>query len=277
MYTLLDRALTHLPGKTREAIELYYLAELPQREAALRLGLTIHALEERLYRARRQLRQLLNGELRSEAESFGLQVDQDSTAGWRQTRELCRSCGRHYQRGMLESHANGLGFLQTRCPACSALYGNTNTSGWMPELYGLHSFRPALKRISMHMRSFMPQTLAAGTYACQACGKLAKLRTVAPGEQYGRFIAHNNCELALECPACGEIESMWALGAIFWSHSDPNVFAERYPRWIAEREVVLEYANQPALRFCLLDPASNARLIIIAHYPTLQVLATFWE
>lgn len=277
MQVLLDRALTHLPNKTREAIELYYLAELPQREAALRLGLTIHALETRLYRARRQLRQLLNSELRSEAEAFGLQVAQDTTVGWRQTRELCRNCGCHYQLGMLEARPDGHGFLQTRCPSCCTLWGNTNTSGWMPELYGLHSFRPAFKRLGTHMRSFMPQALVAGTYACHACGKLAKLRAVAPGEQYGQFIAHNNYELVLECPACGEIQSMWALGAIFWSHPDLNAFVERYPRWIAEREVMLEYANQPALRFRLLDSASNAQFSIIAHYSTLQVLATFQE
>lgn len=128
MQVLLDRALAHLPSQTRKAVELYYLAEVPQREAALRLGLTIHALEERLYRARRQLRQLLNTELRSEAESFGLQVDQENAASWRETRELCRNCGHHRQRGLIESR-DGLGFLQTRCPACSAIYGNTSTSG----------------------------------------------------------------------------------------------------------------------------------------------------
>ena len=56
MAALLDRALAYLPGETRELIELCYLAELPQREAAERLQLTIGALDLRLHRARRLLR-----------------------------------------------------------------------------------------------------------------------------------------------------------------------------------------------------------------------------
>lgn len=53
--SLLERALGELSGKAREVVELCYLVELPQREAALRLGLTISALEARLHRARRQI------------------------------------------------------------------------------------------------------------------------------------------------------------------------------------------------------------------------------
>ncbi|HVB22212.1 MAG TPA: RNA polymerase sigma factor [Ktedonobacteraceae bacterium] len=69
---LLDRAMSHLPGDTRALLEMCYLAELPQREAAMQLGLTIGALELRLHRARKQLRQVLSGTLRADAESFGL-------------------------------------------------------------------------------------------------------------------------------------------------------------------------------------------------------------
>src|SRR6185312_2806871 len=43
MMLLLDRALGYLPDSTRKAVELHYLSELPQREAALQLGMTIHA------------------------------------------------------------------------------------------------------------------------------------------------------------------------------------------------------------------------------------------
>src|SRR5262249_11459258 len=65
--TLLDHALGYLPKSARELVELCYLAEVPQREVALRLGLTIGALEARLHRARRQLRQVLGGALRAES------------------------------------------------------------------------------------------------------------------------------------------------------------------------------------------------------------------
>jgi RNA polymerase sigma factor (sigma-70 family) len=69
---LLDRALGSLSRNAREVVELCYLVELPQREVALQLGLSISALEGRLHRARHQLRQLLNGPLHADAEALGL-------------------------------------------------------------------------------------------------------------------------------------------------------------------------------------------------------------
>jgi len=56
--TLLERAMSYLPPTTRQALELHYLTEIPQSETARQLGMTINALEVRLHRARRQLRQV---------------------------------------------------------------------------------------------------------------------------------------------------------------------------------------------------------------------------
>src|SRR5437667_10071777 len=92
---LLDRAMGYLPVATRKALELHYLAEMPQREVALQLGMTINALEVKLHRARRQLRQVLHSELRVEAESFGLTLENETAAqGWRETSLWCFVCGR---------------------------------------------------------------------------------------------------------------------------------------------------------------------------------------
>jgi len=96
---LLDHALGYLPNETRKLIELCYFAEMPQREAALHLGMTISALESRLYRARRQLHEVLSGDLRGEAEAFGLAMGGETASGWRETREWCMLCGRHRLRG----------------------------------------------------------------------------------------------------------------------------------------------------------------------------------
>ena len=106
---LLDRALGYLTPDMRKALEMCYLAELPQREAAQRLGLTINTLEVRLHRARRQLFQILNRELRADAREFGLAVDQDTEAktGWSETRLWCIFCGRHRFRGILEPLPDG--------------------------------------------------------------------------------------------------------------------------------------------------------------------------
>ncbi len=75
MALLVDRAVGSLSGSAREVVELCYLLEVPQREAAARLGFSVSALEARLHRGRHQLRQALNGPLRAEAEVLGLALD----------------------------------------------------------------------------------------------------------------------------------------------------------------------------------------------------------
>ncbi len=277
MALLLDRALGYLPASTRKAVELHYLLELPQREAALQLGMTIHALEERLHRARRQLRQLLNNELRSDAELFGLALDAESNEGWRTSREWCSFCGHHRLLGKLESR-EGYGNLLMHCPSCSRMYGDCNINRHQPYLYGLHSFKPALKRVREAMQSWMPQAIADGTYPCHACGKPVKLRLILPNEPYaGVFFLHPEHVLALICPFCGVCSSMWAGNATLWFNPVSRAFQEQHPRSIIGPEIMTEYANQPALRFCLIDVTSNARIIIFAHARTLQVLAAFQE
>src|SRR5215469_4768136 len=91
---LLDRALGHLSASAREVIELCYLAEMPQREVAQRLDMSLGALEVKLHRARRQLRQVLYGELRDDAQAFGLLIDEDEALGWQETRQWCWVCGK---------------------------------------------------------------------------------------------------------------------------------------------------------------------------------------
>lgn len=144
---LLDRALSHLSAGARELIELCYLAELPQREVAERLEMSLGALELKLHRARRHLRQVLSGALRDDAEAFGLLVYQDEALGWRETRRWCLLCGKHRLRGTFERRPSGVVALRLRCPDCSARYGiDVVNSGELLSLAGLQSFLPTIKR-----------------------------------------------------------------------------------------------------------------------------------
>jgi RNA polymerase sigma factor (sigma-70 family) len=278
MQVMLDHALGYLPDSTRQAVELCYLAELPQREAALRLGMTIHALEERLYRARRQLRQLLNNELRTDAASFGLIQDQGAVSGTRETRIWCPFCAQHRQLGILESRPDGTGYLRTWCPSC-CMRPDINLCTHK-EMYGLRAFRPALKRLDLLQKSSLPQALVDGHYPCERCGQMAKPRLVKPFEPFGPYrdgCSHPHHILALECSYCGHASSTWACGFSGWFHPALKVFIEQHPRWIMEPESVTEYSNHPALRSSLRDVTSNARLIVFSHYETLQPLAIFQE
>src|SRR5579885_1659031 len=146
--SLLDRALGHLPQSARQALILHYLEEVPQREAALRLGLTISALEARLHRARRQLRQILSGPLREEAEALGLSLDGELAQGWRETRIWCQVCGRRRLHGLFIPQPDGGVNLHLECPDCSRIHcwGKIHSMG-LVDLGSLRSFRPAWKRI----------------------------------------------------------------------------------------------------------------------------------
>jgi DNA-directed RNA polymerase specialized sigma24 family protein len=93
--TLLDRAMAHLSPGTHTLLELCYLAEIPPREVALCMGLTIGALELRLYHVCQQRRQVLNGALRTDAPRFGLALDSIENQEWRETRQWYQLCGTH--------------------------------------------------------------------------------------------------------------------------------------------------------------------------------------
>jgi RNA polymerase sigma-70 factor (ECF subfamily) len=151
--TLLDHAMEYLSPDARKLLAMCYLAEIPQREAALQLGLTIGALELRLHRARKQLRQVLNGALHADAESFGLALDPVQVQGWRETRQWCWLCGKHRMIGLFETLPNGRVALRLRCPACFNRYGfDVINSGGLLSMEGLSSFRPAIKRLYQKIR-----------------------------------------------------------------------------------------------------------------------------
>lgn len=269
--SLLDRALGYLPGTTRQALEMRYLEELSQREVAQRLGLTIKALEVRLVRARRQLRQVLSTDLRTEAEDFGLALDQEAAAGWRETRIWRMFCARGYLQGVLEPLPDGRVNLRMRCLTCNHEWIK---SGGMIELYGLKSFRPAWNRVlqvsTKHWIS-MPHR-----QECPYCRKPAEVRLLKSGEFLPWLVSYEGLRFVMECSSCDAQNSYYVGGAI-WQHPVAQQFMTQHPRWINEPELLVEYADQPAFRVCLTDITSAARLIMLLHVQTMQVLAIHHE
>ncbi len=278
--TLLDRALGYLSAPAREAVELCYLAELPQREAAQQLGLTTAALEARLHRARRQLRQVLSGELRAQAEGFGLTLNADDearAAGWSETRLWCLSCGQHRLRGAFEPMAAGQVNLHLRCPGCAH---EVNSYGHVP-LQGMRAFRPAYKRVMHYARSYFLPGLTNGWLACEACGTPQPLRLVGADEALGALRDHHQQRPGLlvvtQCQACRGHHADIAVAALLWTQPAVQRFLDAHPRAITEPETLVAYLGQPAIRIRLTAISSAARLTLLAHPQTLQVLTTFQE
>lgn len=263
--TLLDRALGYLPEETRQLIELCYLAELPQRETALRLGLTVNVLEARLHRARRRLRQVLNSELRVDALAFGLALEDET---WRESREWCWYCGRHRLLGAFEPLTNGRINLHMRCPECSTV---VNTGG-LPRLDGFRSFKPALKRLHQ-ATSNLTTGLENGMYPCPSCEMLRKVQVLHPDELAIAYpdsesLAIQKSMLVMDCSACA-IHVETSVDSCLWQQPAVQRFLADHPRSFIEPETMVEYDGQPAIRFCMTDVTSSARLILLAHHRTL--------
>ena len=293
---LLDRALGALPSSAREMVELCYLMELPQREVAARLDLSLSALEARLHRARHQLRQVLNGPLRADAEALGLALDQEYVGGWCETRLWCTLCGRHRLFGVFLLQPGGSANLHMQCPACEQRYGLSDTqsnnvhSKGLVRLDGLQSFRPAWKRTMQAMSRLLMETLRPGAHECPYCRRPAAIRLIEKtqemqGNEAMRLppgLARHPAQFWVywDCPRCGQ--SAGAGGALFaasdlvyWSSAPTRQFMYEHPRWISEPELLVEYASQPAIRFQMADVTSAARLTVLAHRQTLHVLAFF--
>ena len=62
---------------------------------------------------------------------------------------------------------------------------------------------------------------------------------------------------------------------MYWSHAQTRYFMGEHPRWVSEPEMLVEYVGQPAVCFQMTDLASAARLSVLAHRQTLQVLVFF--
>ncbi len=278
LVTLLESALGLLNDAAREAVRLRYLADLPSAEAAARLGLSVNALEARLSRARKQLRAALNGPLRERAIEFGLALAPADESGWRETSLWCHFCGQARLEGILADAPAGGGYLALRCPLCWRDYGVAETTvPSMPELAGITSFRPAMKRVLQHGVAWSARTQRLET-TCYQCGRslparmgrlsdFSGLDATAPlfGEHYSALY---------ECAVCACTGSSAAALA---GRTHPLVwrFLVERQRWMIEPDRLVEYQGAPAIRFTLHDLSADERITYFSDPQTLAVRAVF--
>lgn len=280
MTLLLDRALGLLPHETRQLVEMCHLLELPRLEVAARLGISTGTLETRLHRARRQLRQVLSGPLHSEAEAFGLALDEGVAEGWRETRLWCPLCARHRLQGcFVEREFKDGHNLHLRCPDCSRRYKqDTMHSMGLVSLAGLHSFRPAWKRAMQGMSELILVALSRGQFLCLFCGKSASIQVT--GTQTSSSTGPYPFWIHWHCNHCGKtIDSNGDVPSVdqlvYWSHPHTRQFMQQHPRWHSEPGTLIDYNGQQAIRFQIDDTESSNNLTILAHRQTLQVLTLF--
>jgi RNA polymerase sigma factor (sigma-70 family) len=281
-HLLLDRALGHLSAGARELVELCYLAELPQREVAERLEMSLGALELKLHRARRRLRQVLSGELRADAEEFGLLLNQDEAMGWHETRKWCPLCGKHRLRGAFDHHSSGEVAMRLRCPDCSVRYGfDLSGSGDIISFAGMRSFQPAMKHA---MRAACEFFSAAVHYrVCGTCQSRVHVQVVTrhAAIEDTPVVVLNSVPLALlrerscllvECPRCGCSVADLVNGILL--EPAARAFLLDRPHVITLPDILASFGGQDAICSRLVDLQTAEELTIMAHPQTLRVMAT---
>jgi RNA polymerase sigma-70 factor (ECF subfamily) len=277
MQVLLDRALSHLEESTRELIELCYLDELPQREVAERLDMSLGALELKLHRARLRLHQVLHGELREDAQAFGLLLNEEESLGWQETRQWCFFCGKRHLRGIVE-HKQGGATMRLRCPECSPRYqiDVTNTENFPGLLGPIRSFRPALKHVMQAGSAFYHACLT--HKLCPTCHSQVEIQIIDRSTLVPPYSLYDTLPLGIyarvDCPSCGPSFCEAYIPAL----RNPAIrdFLLR-PRVHYEPATMTTYEGSDVIRFRLLDLASSQTLTILAHPQTLHVIATIQE
>jgi RNA polymerase sigma factor (sigma-70 family) len=273
MQVLLDRALGHLSESTRKLVELCYLSELPQREVAQRLDMSLGALELKLHRARRQLHQILHGELREDARAFGLMLDEDEAMGWQETRLWCILCGKQRLRGIVE-HRHGGASMRLRCPECSSRYDTdfTNTGNYPGFLGPIRSFRPAFKRVMQAGAAYYQTCL--NQQRCPTCQSRVQIQTVDRSMLVPPYSNYDALPLGIyvrvDCPSCGTDFCEAYTPAM--CHPTIRDFLLR-PRVLYEPATLTSYKGSEVVCFRLVDLSSTETLTVMVHPQTLQVLA----
>lgn len=275
--TLLDRALGYLPEPSREAMALCYLDELPQREVAARLAVTIGALEERLRRARRLLRQTLNTTLRAEAEAFGLTLDETCEAGWRETRLWCPYCGKARLLGafMRESADGALPGVYVRCPQAEGHPTIANAPrdqmrSLVQPVQRMTAFRPILKRMMADVSAYYAEGGLQGWAPCRRCGAPAPLRLL-PVEQWEA--AEAAYQVDVTCARCG-VSANEALPGLALASPAGRRFWQDHPRIRMLRAQAITFEGRPALLTSFESLDARARLDVIAARDAFRILAT---
>jgi RNA polymerase sigma factor (sigma-70 family) len=274
---LLDRALAQLPPETRLALVQHYVEEESHAAIAARLGLSAGAVAVRLHRGKLAFRRLLEGELRPEAESFGLVAASAEQRHWQETRIWCPQCGQHRLLGYLNAEQ---GDFSLRCPDCSPEPGLeiSTTVGYPERFASISGFKAAYTRSLNWAYGYYRGILAnqrTGMASCWECGHPIPLLLRLPDDpdlhplQRGRRGVYVRCHCrAGQRRHCSSLSRSLTLhlpvAQRFW-HAHPRM------RFLPNREV--DIGGQMAVVTGFESLGEPARLEVVVLRDTFEVIS----
>jgi RNA polymerase sigma-70 factor (ECF subfamily) len=267
MAQLLSRALGYLSPQSRTAVEQHYLAEVPQQELAVRMSISLSALEARLHRARGQMLHTFSHELRADALALGLAILPIDAIGWRKTQITCILCGRVRMEGMFEPMAGGRINMRLRCPACQT--EEINTLG-LVDLAHARSFLPATKKTIHQIGQAILDVLPPDSTVmrCWVCQRPTRLRVMRGADHAPEYGVQTRLQSSCGCMSSG-VSALSPYGAL----REVRDFIFGTSAIIVLPEIEMSYAGQRAIRLGALSPADGRRLYVFADFQTLLPLA----
>lgn len=259
---LLDRALALLPPNTRDILVHKFVADQPYAVIAEELGLSENAVAVRIHRGKLALQKLLQSDLRTEAENFGL-VQADDT--WRTTRIWCTQCGQQRLLGRLDATEFVL-----RCPVCNVEENSYHSQDNVIDYSSLKTFRPALNRFIKTINTLFAQARRDGGVTCMLCGEWRPLRQGMP--YYAPPSIQQQRGLYLLCPRC-DLGSYISISGLALNHQAGLALWRQEQRIRTLPEVALEVDGVAALHVPFESVKSSARLDVIVREDTYELLA----
>jgi DNA-directed RNA polymerase subunit RPC12/RpoP len=235
--------------------------------------MSLGALELKLHRARQKLHQILHGDLREDAQAFGLLLDEEESMGWQETRQWCFLCGKRHWRGIVEHQPGSNATMRLRCPECSSRYhiDFTNTAN-VRGLGPIRSFRPALKRVMQAGAEFYHACL--NQQRCPTCQSTVQIQIIDRSTLVPPYSLYDALPLGIyarvNCPSCGTSFCEAYIPVL----RNPAIrdFLLR-PHILYEPSTFTTYEGSDAIRFRLVDLSSTETLTILVHPQTLHLMA----
>ncbi|MCA9833397.1 MAG: RNA polymerase sigma factor [Thermomicrobiales bacterium] len=246
--SFLSDMLDELPEDTRQVLLMKYIDNLPQAEVADRLGFGVKALESRLLRGKRKLRDHILIYRPDTAIELGLVTD---TKTWHKTNIWCFTCGRE----RLEARWFEDGTLRYDCPACHNdwyLPGERTIQTSHHFLSGIPQSPPSFARlhevISERSGLVLHHSGPEGT-ECPHCGRMIQPIHWSPPESYsGPIEPEIQLDVIYTCQHCTSVLKFAYLpGNGIWTKQG-NAFTAKHPQVQMLKPVAAEWQSRPAIR-----------------------------